>query len=105
MEKYRGGRPKDGRNYFQKLKIMYAVDLVIVAEHLEELRGAMEEWNFSIRLEGKYIKQGKNCVYLGGNISENGLVEGVRRRMQTGTNAWRNIEGVGLRMDVTIFRN
>ena len=29
-----------------------------------------EELN--IRLEGKYIKQVKNCVHLGGNISENG---------------------------------
>ena len=26
-------------------KIMYADDLVIVAEHLEELQGALEEWN------------------------------------------------------------
>ena len=49
----------------------------------------------NIRLEGKDFKQVKNCVYLGGNISENGRVEvKVRRRIQTGANAWRNVEGV-----------
>ena len=100
-------------------KIMYAEDLVIVAEHREELQGALEEWNemfkkhglkmnldkteviwvgkhreeLNIRLEGKDIKQVKNFVYLGGNISENGRVE-VRRRIQAGANAWRNVEGV-----------
>ena len=102
-------------------KILYADDLVIVAEHREELQDALEEWNemfkkhglkmnldktevtwvgkhreeLNIRLEGKDIKQVKNCVYLGGNISENGLVEvEVRRRIQAGANAWRNVEGV-----------
>ena len=102
-------------------KIMYADDLVIVAEHREELQGALEEWNdmfkkhgltmnldktevmwvgkhreeLNIRLEGKYIKQVKNFVYLGGNISENGRVEvEVRRRIQAGANALRNVEGV-----------
>ena len=86
---------------------MYADDLVIVAEHREELQGALEEWNdmfkkhgltmnldktevmwvgkqrdeLNIRLEEKYIKQVKQFVYLGGNISENGRVElEVRRR-------------------------
>ena len=75
-------------------KIMYADDLAIVAEHREELQGALEEWNemfkkhglkmnldktevmwvgkqreeLNIRLEGKDIKQVKNFVYLGGNI-------------------------------------
>ena len=45
----------------------------------------------NIRLEGKV----KNCVYVGGNISENGRVDvEVRRRIQTGANAWRNLEGV-----------
>ena len=110
-------------------KIMYADDLVIVAEHCEELQDALEEWNdmfkkhglkmnldktevmwvgkhreeLNIRLEGKYIKQVNNCVYLGGNISENGRVEvEVRRRMQAGANAWRNLEGV--MMDRTISR-
>ena len=73
---------------------MYADDLVIVAEHREELQGALEEWNdmfkkhglkmnlvktevkwvgkqrdeLNIRLEEKDIKQVKNLVYLGGNI-------------------------------------
>ena len=77
------------------MKIMYADDLVIVAEHREELQGALEEWNdmfkkhglkmnldkteviwvgkqreeLNIRLEEKDIKQVTNFVYLGGNIS------------------------------------
>ena len=102
-------------------KIMYADDLVIVAEHREELQVALEEWNdmfkkhglkmnldktevmwvgkqrdeLNIRLEEKDIKQVKNFVYLGGNISENGRVDvEVRRRIQAGANAWRNVEGV-----------
>ena len=102
-------------------KIMYADDLVIVAEHREKLQGALEEWNemckkhglnmnldktevmwigkqreeLNIRLEGKYIKEVKNVVYLGGNISENGRVDvEVARRIQTGANAWRDVEGV-----------
>ena len=34
-------------------------------------------------------------MYLGGNISENGRVEvEVRRRIQAGAKAWRNVEGV-----------
>ena len=49
----------------------------------------------NIRLEGKDIKQVKNFVYLGGNISENGRVDvEVRRRILAGANAWRNVEGV-----------
>ena len=87
---------------------MYADDLVIVAEHREELQGALEEWSdmfkkhglkmnldktevmwvgkqreeLNIRLEEKDIKQVKNCVYHGGNISENGSVDvDVRRRI------------------------
>ena len=77
---------------------MYADDLVIVAEHREELQGALEEWNemfkkrglsmnldkaevmwvgkqreeLNIILEGKYINQLNNCLYLGENIYENG---------------------------------
>ena len=43
----------------------------------------------NIRLEGKYINQTKNCVYLGGNVFENGRVEvevdaKVRHRTQAG---------------------
>ena len=52
-----------------------------------------EELN--IRLEEKYIKQVNNVVYFGGNISENGRVDvEVRRRIQAGANAWRNVQGV-----------
>ena len=46
-------------------------------------------------LEGKDIKQVKNFVYLGVNISENGRVDvEVRRRIKLGGNAYRNIERV-----------
>ena len=33
-------------------KIMYAGDLVIVAEHREELQGALEEWNEMFQKHG-----------------------------------------------------
>ena len=85
-------------------KIMYADDLVIVAEHREELQGALEEWNEIIKKHGLKTNLDKtemmwvgrgNVVYLGGNISENGRVAAeVRRRMQSGANAWRNVEGL-----------
>ena len=100
---------------------MNADDLVSVAENREELQGALEEWNqmfkkhglkmnidktevmwvgkqreeLNIGLEGRYIKQVKNFVYMGGYVSENGRVDvEVRRRIQAGANAWRNVEGV-----------
>ena len=40
----------------------------------------------NVRLEEKCIKHVKNVVYLGRNISENGLVE-VRRGIEAGANA------------------
>ncbi len=50
-----------------------------VGKHREEL---------NVRLEGKYIKQVKNVVYLGENISQNGRVDvEVRRRKHAGANA------------------
>ena len=55
--------------------------------------GYREELN--IKLEGKDFKQVNNFVYLSGHISENGRVDvEVRRRIQAGANAWRNVEGV-----------
>ena len=39
-----------------------------------------EREELNIRLEGKYIKQVKNVVYLDANISENGRVEDWRWR-------------------------
>ena len=54
-----------------------------------------EREELNIRLEEKDIKQVNNVVYHGGNISENGLVDvDVRRRIQAGAIAWRNVEGV-----------
>ena len=50
----------------------------------------------------KDVKQVNNCMYLGGDISENGRVEvGVRRRIQAGANAWRNVEGVMMDRNVS----
>ena len=93
----------------------------ILTERREELQGALEEWNdmfkkhglkmnlgktevmwvgkqreeLNIRLEEKDIKQVNTVAFLGGNISENGRVDvEVRRRIQAGANAWRNVEGV-----------
>ena len=61
-------------------------EVMWVGKHKEEL---------NIRLEGKYIKQVNNVVYIGGHITENGRVDvEVRRRIQAGANAWRNVEGV-----------
>ena len=54
-------------------------------------------------MEGKDVKQVKNVMYLGENISENGRVEvEVRRRIQAEANAWIDEEGV--MMDRTISR-
>ena len=99
-------------------KSMYTDDHLIGAEHRQEWQGALEEWNvmfkkhglkmnldksevmwvgkqreeLNIRLEGKYIKQVKDFVYIGGHISENGRVDvEVRRRIQAGANAWRKV--------------
>ena len=56
------------------------------------VRKQREELN--IGLERKDIKQVKIFVYLGGNISENWRVGvEVRRRIQAGPNAWRNVAG------------
>ena len=71
------------RDYGLKMNLD-KTEVMWVGKHREEL---------NIRLEGK--EQVKNFVYLGGNISENGRVEvEVRRRIQAGANAWRNVEGV-----------
>ena len=59
-------------------------EVMWVGKHIDEL---------NIRLEGKYIKQVNDLVYLDGNISEKGrVVVEVRRIIQAGANAWRNVE-------------
>ena len=76
---------------------------MIVAEHREELQGAPEEWKELFRKHGlwmyldktevmcvgkqvgaKHQAGVKNCVHLGGNISENGRVEVRNRIGETG---------------------
>ena len=59
-------------------------------------------WVGTQRMEGNDIKQVNNVVYLGGNICENGRVEvEVRRRIQAGANAWRNVEGLMVDRKIT----
>ena len=42
-------------------KIMYADDLVVVAEHREELQGALEEWNERFKVVVAYWKVKTPC--------------------------------------------
>ena len=61
----------------------------------EVMWAGKQRGDLNIMLEGKDIKQVNNFVYLGGNICENRRVDvEVRRRIQAGANAWRNVEGV-----------
>ena len=48
-------------------KIMYADDLVIVAEHREELQGALEEWNDMFKKHGLKMNLDKTEVMWVGN--------------------------------------
>ena len=53
-------------------------------------------------LAGKHFKQVNNFVYLGGNISENErMAVEVRRRIQAGANARRNVEGVMVERNIS----
>ena len=48
-------------------------------------------------MDSKEIKQVDGFVYLGGKVTEDGHSEvEVRRRIQAGANAWRNVNGVML---------
>ena len=53
---------KIGTTYAMK-KIMYADDLVIVAEHREELQGALEEWNEMFKKHGLKMNLDKTEVF------------------------------------------
>ena len=102
-------------------KLLYADDLAIVAEDKEELNESLEEWKeafkqhglrvnlektevlsiaahreeLNIKLEGRMIRQNNSFIYLGGAVSSDGRSETeVRRRVQAGANAWRQVEGV-----------
>ena len=102
-------------------KLLYADDLAIVAEDKEELNESLDEWKeafkqhglranlektevlsigahreeLNIKLEGRTIRQNNSFIYLGGAVSSDGRSEtGVRRRVQAGANAWRQVEGV-----------
>ena len=102
-------------------KVQYADDLAIVAEDKAELNESLEEWKdaykqhglrvnlektgvlsigahreeLNIKLEGRPIRQNNSLIYLGGAVSSDGRSEtNVRRRVQAGANAWRQVEGV-----------
>ena len=102
-------------------KLLYVDDLALVVNGKQELQGTMEEWNdlftkhglklnlektevlhighqreeLDIELEGKKLTQRDSFLYLGGAVCEDGNTEReVRRRVQTGANAWRVVEVV-----------
>ena len=102
-------------------QLLYADDLAIVAEDKEELNESLEEWKeafkqhglrvnlektevlsiwahreeLNIKLEGRTIRQNNSFIYLGEAVSSDGRSETeVRRRVQAGANAWRQVEGV-----------
>ena len=102
-------------------KLLYADDLAIVAKDKEELNESLEEWReafkqhglrvnlektevlsigahreeLNIKLEGRTIRQNNRFIYLGRAVSSDGRSETeVRRRVQAGANAWRQVEGV-----------
>ena len=102
-------------------KLLYADDLAVAKESKQELQEALVEWKnlferhglrmsldktevlsvgsqrqeLGISLADKCIKQKDGFVYLGGLISGDGRSDGVvRKRIQSGALAWRNVEGV-----------
>ncbi len=61
-------------------------EVLSIGAHREEL---------NIKLEGRTIRQNNSFIYLGGAVSSDGRSETeVRRRVQAGANAWRQVEGV-----------
>ena len=60
--------------------------MLSIGAHGEEL---------NIKPEGRTIRQNNSFIYLGGAVSSDGRSETeVRRRVQDGANAWRQVEGV-----------
>ena len=61
-------------------------EVLSIGAHREEL---------NIKLEGRTIRQNNSFIYLGGAVSSDGRSEtGLRRRVQAGANASRQVEGV-----------
>ena len=78
-------------------------DLKRNLDKTEVMRFGKQRDELNIMLVGNDIKQVNKCVYLGGNISENGLVEvEMQNRIQAGANAVGKVEGI--MMDIHIFR-
>ena len=108
-------------------KMMYADDLVIIAEGKQELHEVLEEWKgvfkkhemrmslektevmwvgnqreeLNVRLGGKEITQVDGFVYLGGTVTEDGHSEVEVRRIKAGANAWRKVEAVRLNRTIS----
>ena len=65
---------------------MEKTEVLSIGAHREEL---------NIKLEGRTIRQNNSFIYLRGAVSSDGRSETeVRRRVQAGANAWRQVEGV-----------
>ena len=102
-------------------KLLYADDLALLAECTRRLESLLGEWkeeferhglrisvektevmwigeqheDMEINLGGTRLKQVSSFTYLGGTVSENGSTDGeLSRRVQSGANAWRKVEGV-----------
>ena len=59
-------------------------EVLSIGAHREEL---------NIKLEGRTRRQNNSFIYLGGAVSSDGRSETeVRRRVQAGANAWRQVE-------------
>ena len=63
-------------------------------EKTEVLHIGHQKEELDIELEGKKLTQGDSFVYLGRAVCGDGKTEReVRRKAQTGANAWRAVEG------------
>ena len=81
LEEWKEAFKQDGlRVYLEKTEVL------LIGAHREEL---------NIKLEGRMIRQNNSFIYISGAVSSDGRLETeVRRRVQAGANAWRQVEGV-----------
>ena len=103
------------------LKLLYADDLIVVADSEADLQERLVDWkeifgkygltvsldktemlwvgqqkkDLDIKLDGKKLNQRDSFVYLGGTVCGNGDTETeIRRRIQAVASAWRKVEWV-----------
>ena len=78
-------------------RAVYQTGLKINVEKTEVLHIGHQREELDIELDGKKLTQGDSFVYLGGAVCGDGKTEReVRRRVQTGANAWRAVEPADL---------